>query len=128
MGQRVLNDVQSIQTLLRADQHHLKASRRKIIRRQHVKYAAGFFSSQRIRVIASETSSCHMSSCYLVSERQSAIDVQTVVTLQLEQRVAQKFLLGQQIGKETYGAEEGSRLGRSQSDKDFRARQADPRG
>lgn len=29
---------------------------------------------------------------YLVSERQSAIDVQTVVTLQLQQRIAQKFL------------------------------------
>lgn len=36
----------------------------------------------------------HDSFWYLVSERQSAVDVQAVVTLQLEQGVAQKFLCG----------------------------------
>lgn len=34
-------------------------------------------------------------SLYLVSERESAVDVQTVVTLKFQQGVAQKFLIRQ---------------------------------
>lgn len=52
-------------------------------------------------------------SLYLVSERQSAVDVQTVVTLQLQQRITQKFLLRQESERQRHGAEGGGRLGRS---------------
>lgn len=50
---------------------------------------------------------------YLVSKRQSAVDVQAVITLQFQQRIAQKFLLRQEAERERKGAEGGGRLGRS---------------
>lgn len=37
---------------------------------------------------------------HLVSQRQRAVDVQTVVALQLQQRVSQKFLWGQEAETE----------------------------
>lgn len=50
---------------------------------------------------------------YLVGERHSAVDVQTVITLQLQQRVAEKFLLRQEAERERHGAKGGGRLGRA---------------
>lgn len=97
MGQRVLYDVQSVQTLLRADQHDLRGR-------------TGLTDSLMLTCFERE---CQLNAKhimfllmvfvpvpYLVGERQSAVDVQAVITLQLQQRIAQKFLLRDEAERE----------------------------
>lgn len=79
VGQRVLDDVQRVQTLLRAHQDYLR--------------------QEGTQPLAGPTTEAWWAWPYLIGEGEGAVDVQPVVPLQLQQRVPQQLLEAQRQGE-----------------------------